>query len=84
MVTVKRSWDLITDEKRKAVVKEIIYFFEKERNETIGVIAAESILDFMLQSLAPHIYNKGVEDSLQFIKEHLEILGPEMEALLKK
>lgn len=84
MVNVKRNWDLISDEKRKAAIKEIINFFANERSEEIGVIAAETILDFMLQMLAPSIYNKGVEDSVRFIKERLEILGPEMEALLKK
>lgn len=84
MANIKRSWDLISEDKRKAAIKEIINFFANERSEEIGVIAAETVLDFMLQMMAPDIYNKGVSDSLDFIKERLEGMGPDLEALLKK
>lgn len=84
MTTVKRSWDIISDEKRKAVITDIINYFECERNEKVGVVAAEEILDFMLQSFGPDLYNKGVEDSLTFIKERFHNLEIDMGAILKK
>lgn len=84
MAKVAKSFDLITQEKRQAVIREIIGYFASERDEQIGVIAAEGVLDFMLETLAPALYNKGVEDALDFIRERMENLGPDMEALLKK
>jgi uncharacterized protein (DUF2164 family) len=84
MTHVKRSWDLLTDEKRKKAIDEIIGFFQSERNETIGVIAAESILDFILQTVSKDIYNKGVDDTYSFLKEHVAGMETDINALVKK
>lgn len=84
MTTVKRSWDIITAEKRKTIITDIINYFECERNEKMGVVAAEELLDFMLQNFGPDLYNKGVEDSLGFIKERFHNLEIDMGAILKK
>jgi len=84
MKQIKRSWDVLTDEKRKRTITEIIDFFKTEREEDIGVIAAGEILDFMLQTLTPEIYNKGIEDSLKFTKDRFEGFEIDMNALLKK
>lgn len=84
MTTVKRSWDIITAEKRKTIITDIINYFECERNEKMGVVAAEELLDFMLQNFGSDLYNKGVEDSLGFIKERFHNLEVDMGAILKK
>lgn len=84
MTTVKRSWDIITAEKRKTIITDIINYFECERNEKMGVVAAEELLDFMLQNFGTELYNKGVEDSLGFIKERFHNLEIDMGAILKK
>lgn len=84
MVNIKRSWDLISDDKRRLAVEEIIAYFSRERNEQIGVIAAEALLDFMLETLAIDIYNKGADDTLSFIKKRFESMEPDLAALVKK
>lgn len=84
MTKVKRSWDLLTDEKRKKVLQDIIDYFQNERNETIGVVAAEDILDFILQTISADIYDKGVEDAYAFMKERLVNMETDIGALLKK
>ena len=84
MTKVKRSWDLISDEKRKGIITAIVNYFECEREEKIGVVAAGEILDFMLQTFGPDLYNKGVEDSLNFLKKNFENLEIDMNAILKK
>lgn len=84
MAKVKRAWDMITDEKRKLIIQNIINYFECDRNEKIGVVAAEEILDFMLQNFGSDLYNKGVEDSLSFLKERFNNLEIDMNAILKK
>ncbi len=84
MEKTKRDWDLLTDEKRRTAIDRIIGFFKKERDEEIGVIAAENFLDLFLEETGPDIYNKGVEDSRLFLKSRLEGLELDMDALLKK
>lgn len=71
MTKIKRSWDLLPKEQKRLAVKEIIDFFGNERGEEIGVIAAESILDMFLQKVGLDLYNKGVEDSKNFVKDYL-------------
>lgn len=84
MTKVKRGFDLLTDEKRRSVVSAIMDYYATERDETIGVIAANEILDLMLETIAPVFYNKGVEDALKFVKERYEVMELDANALLKK
>lgn len=74
----------LTEEKRKVIITSIIHYFECERGENIGVIAAEEILDFMLQAFGQDIYNKGITDSIDFLKERFSNLELDMNAILKK
>ena len=83
-MATKRNWDIISDDKRRKYISELIGFFEIERDEKIGIIAAEKILDHFLQNLGTQLYNKGVEDSMGFFKEYLENLELNMELTLKK
>ena len=76
MAGTKRNWDLISDDQRKSSIEGLVTFFKTERDEQIGIVAAEQILDFILSELATTIYNKGVEDArcaLQKRSEDLEI-----------
>ncbi len=75
---------MISDDYRKEVIRGIIAFFQTEMDQEIGVIAAENILDHFLQSVGMKLYNKGVEDSVGYLKERLEDLTLDMEAMLKK
>ncbi len=84
MADVKRNWDLLTDEERDARIQEIIDFFDHEREEKIGVIAARELLDFFLQTLGVQIYNKGVEDSILFMRDRFEMISIDMDSILKK
>lgn len=47
---------------RAQAVASIQTFFEVERDEPLGVIAAESLLDFVLAEIAPSVYNRAVAD----------------------
>jgi uncharacterized protein (DUF2164 family) len=84
MTQVKRSWDILTEQERKTAIEEIISFFYSERNEEIGVIAAENILDFFLQQVGTQLYNKGVDDTKDFVKKKLDEVGVDIEVSLKK
>jgi len=77
-----RKWDMIPKEKRQTLIKEIITFFKDERDEEIGMIAAEDILDFFLKNTAEDIYNKGVEDSKKLLKERFNDIEVDLDLLL--
>jgi uncharacterized protein (DUF2164 family) len=56
-------------EVKDGMKEEIISFFYEERDEQIGEIAAETILDFCLEKLGPYFYNEGVQDAIKIINE---------------
>jgi len=84
MIKNKRKWDILPQEKRESSIEEIIAFFEKERSEEIGIIAAEEILDFFLQNIGNHVYNKGIEDSRDIFKKRLNDTEIDLDLLIKK
>jgi len=69
---VRRKWDLLTAEQRAASIKKIIGFFEEEREEKIGVVAAEKLLDLFLSASAENIYNKAIDDAKALAKKRSE------------
>lgn len=84
MNEIKRKWDLLPKEKRKNCIEEIITFFKQKRDEELGIIAAEDILDFFLENIGTNIYNRGVEDSKELLKKQFENLEINLDLLLNK
>lgn len=76
------KFDFESDENKMRYLNEIIGFFQSERNEQIGVIAAESILDFFVQTIGEEIYKKAIKDCQKLLKERFEDLDTELEILL--
>jgi uncharacterized protein (DUF2164 family) len=72
MDKVQRGLDMLSEKDRDRCIKDIVSFFHDERNETIGVIAAENILDFFLGTIGPNVYNKAIEDVKILLKKKLE------------
>jgi uncharacterized protein (DUF2164 family) len=64
----------VTKERHREMIAEIKNFFLKERVEEIGDLAAGIILDFILEKIAPELYNQGVDDSYRYIKDAAEDL----------
>lgn len=84
MTEVKRKFDVLSKEKKESLIKEVITYFKSERDEEIGVIAAEDILDFFLEALVPDVYNKGVSDAKALVKQGFDNLEIDLEVLLNK
>jgi len=84
MSQIKRSWDILSETQRKTAIDEIISFFSNERNEQIGVIAAGNMLDMFLEQIGMELYNKGIDDTKDFVKKRLEEVGVDIEVHLKK
>ena len=83
-MTMKRSWDMLSKEKKQQAVREIIAFFKNEREEEIGIIAAEAVLDHFLQNIGLQLYNKGVKDSIALLTDRVENLELDIKALIKE
>jgi len=64
----------ITKERKEEIVSEIKNYFLTEREGEIGDLAAGLLLDFILEKIAPEMYNQGVEDSCQYMKDAAEDL----------
>jgi len=84
MKKTKRKFDLITDERRQKIVKDITAYFKDERNEDIGIVAAENIFDFFLQTVGEDIYNMAIADSKKLLKQKFEDLEVDLDILINK
>lgn len=84
MTSIKRSWDILNDKEKADAIDEIISFFRKERAEVIGVIAAGNMLDLFLEKIGMRLYNKGVDDTKNFLKKRFEENEIDLEANVKK
>ena len=82
MSDLKRKWNRISEEKRQSSIDELIYYFEQERNEKIGVIAAEQLLDFFLQNVVAEVYNRGLSDAKKLTEKRIEDLQFDMDDLM--
>lgn len=80
-MTIKRKSDFLSNEKRTLVINELITYFNSERNEEIGIIAAEDIVNFFLQSCGEDIYAKGVQHARIVLRENLDHLETDLEQL---
>lgn len=78
---MKRNWERLDDEEKENLKHALIDFFERERNEKIGVIAAEEIVNFFLQHAGGKIFNKGVDAAKQVLHNRMEELNYDLDDL---
>lgn len=64
----------ISKENKEEMRKHIIKYFSNERDEDLGDLASQLLLDFFIEELAPYAYNQGVEDAYVYIKDKAEDL----------
>ena len=58
-------------EKKRALIEKIQAYAYAESGEEIGEIAAENHLQFILDEIAPYIYNEGIKDAKKLIEDRL-------------
>ncbi|MCP3029765.1 DUF2164 domain-containing protein [Halobacillus sp. A1] len=71
----------LTKEQREYMVERIQTYFELERDEEIGTIASEQLLQFMIQELGPFMYNKGINDARQMVEQKVVNLDEDLLSL---
>lgn len=83
MKDARKGWERLNEDERRKVKEELILFFERERDEKIGVIAADEILNFFLQSVGDKLYNQGVVDAKRAVENRIEELRYDLDDLLE-
>jgi uncharacterized protein (DUF2164 family) len=56
-------------------------YFREERDEEIGDLAAEFLMDFMIQQISPWIYNQAIHDVQTIISQKIALLEEDVDAL---
>jgi uncharacterized protein (DUF2164 family) len=79
---MNKRWERLSDEEIELAKKEIIHYFEKERAERIGLIAAENILNFFLENIGSMLYNKGVKDARKAVEYRSQELNYDLDDLM--
>lgn len=64
----------LSNEKRQDMMLEIKSYFLSEREEELGDLAANLILNFIIDKLGPEFYNQGVYDSYKYMNDRVEDL----------
>lgn len=64
----------LTKEKKEEMISEIKNYFLNEREEEIGDLSTNLLLNFIIEELAPEFYNQGVYDSYKYISDRNEDL----------
>lgn len=78
----RNTYDL-SPEQRRELREEIICFFQEERDEELGIIGAETVLDFFLDVLGETIYNKALDDVKLWLTRTVENAESDYYALYK-
>ncbi|MGL5820225.1 MAG: DUF2164 domain-containing protein [Sarcina sp.] len=64
----------LSKERNEKIIRDIQEFFLTERDEVLGELAASIILDFILETVGPELYNQGVFDSYKYMSDRVEDL----------
>jgi len=64
----------INKEVKKELIQSIKHFFFRERNEEISDFQASFVLDFILDTIAPYIYNQAIADAHTLMSGKIEDL----------
>ena len=73
-----------SQEEKTALIKEIQRFFAEEKGETIGIIAAENLLDFFLENLGLKVYNKALDDVRSWFSKRMEMVEVDYDLLYQR
>lgn len=76
VVTMKKSEPRIelSKEQKRQAIQHIREYFATERDEEMGDLAAEILLDFMTQKIGPIYYNQAISDVQKYMNEKIEDL----------
>lgn len=77
-----RKWDATDKELNQKCIDEVIARIQDiQDTDAVGIIAAQELIDIVLENLAPEIYNKAIAESGKLFHEKLDELEYGLEEL---
>lgn len=77
-----RKWDSTNEPLQRKCLEEVIARIEDiDDTASVGIIAAQDIVDIVLENLGPEIYNKGVKDASNIMTEKFQSIEVDIAAL---
>ncbi|MCA8901401.1 MAG: DUF2164 domain-containing protein [Hyphomonas sp.] len=68
----------LSEDRREALAGHLIKLFAQEFDEDLSAFRAGEIVDLMLKTLGPAVYNQAVEDVRAHLQGKLDDLGGEV------
>lgn len=82
MISMLPKWETNNEELQRKLQNEIIARVQEiDDTSTIGVIAAQDIIDIVAENLGPEIYNKAIFDVKKLIADKLADIEVDLSAL---
>ena len=66
-----RKWSINTKEIQDKCIGEVITRVEEIGGESVGIIAAQDIIDIVLENFGPEIYNKAIKDAVKLVDDKM-------------
>ncbi len=80
-----RKWDTENEELQRKLLNELITRMQEiDDTSSVGVIAAQDIVDIVTEHLGPEIYNKGIADAKKLVVGRLADIDIELSTLEQK
>ena len=73
----------LTKEQERAMKDEILAYYQDVKEEEIGIIGQEQILNLFMDHLAPIIYNKALDDAMGWYKSMQDNMSSDFYSLYK-
>jgi len=76
-----KKFDTLTKEAEKQLVEVVITRIEEIGDSAVGYIAAQDIIDSVVQVYGPEIYNIGIRDAKKLLQEKFTDIETELDIL---
>ncbi|MFE6074420.1 MULTISPECIES: DUF2164 domain-containing protein [Paenibacillus] len=74
----------LSKEQQDEAIRTIQSYFEEERGEELGDLAAWGVLDLFMTQLAPYIYNQALGDARTTLNQRMASMEEDLFALERK
>ena len=74
----------LSDAAREKLQTEVKKFFIENRGEEIGDLQTDLLIDFLIESVGPTIYNQALEDASSWFRGRMDDLESDFFALRKE
>ncbi|MCY9662100.1 DUF2164 domain-containing protein [Paenibacillus chondroitinus] len=68
-------------EEKNILISDLQEHMENDHGVTMGNLAAEQLLDYMIQQLAAPIYNQAIEDAGKTLMDRMSVLEEDLYAM---